>query len=108
VYDTNSALAARASFLAVLRTLSSAGIKTIHVLAHSMGNLVVLEALAGEARTANPLNIAQFIMAAPDVDWDAFNQLAPEVRRITQGMTLYASSADKAMDISRRLERVSI
>src|SRR5712671_6350308 len=85
LYDTNSALNARGSFLKVLRTLRSGGIEKIHVLAHSMGNLVVLEALAGEARTADPLNIAQLIMAAPDVDSDAFKQLAPEVRRITRG-----------------------
>jgi esterase/lipase superfamily enzyme len=106
LYDTNSALNARASFLQVLRHLRSAGIEKIHVLAHSMGNLVVLEALAGEARTADPLNIAQLIMAAPDVDWNAFKHLGPEVRRITQGMTLYASSADKAMDVSRVLAKV--
>jgi esterase/lipase superfamily enzyme len=45
-------------------------------------------------------------MAAPDVDSDAFKQLAPEVRRITQGMTLYASSADRAMNVSRALAKV--
>jgi hypothetical protein len=85
LYDSNSALNARASFLLVLRTLRAAGIDKIHILAHSMGNLVVLEALAGEARTANPLNIAQLIMAAPDVDYDAFKQMAPDLRRVTQG-----------------------
>jgi esterase/lipase superfamily enzyme len=106
VYDTNSALNARASFLQVLRTLRSAGVKKIHVLAHSMGNLVVLEALAAQARTTDPLKVAQLIMAAPDVDYDAFNQLAPQVRQISQGMTLYASSADKAMDASRMLAKV--
>jgi esterase/lipase superfamily enzyme/Tfp pilus assembly protein PilF len=106
LYDTNSALNARASFLEVLRALRSAGVEKIHVLAHSMGNLVVLEALAQEARTSDPLNIAQLIMAAPDVDLDAFAQLAPLVRPITRGMTLYASSADKAMDASRALAKV--
>src|SRR5262249_341215 len=106
-YATNSALDARGSFLEMLSTLSNAGIKTIHVLAHSMGNLVVLDALAGQARAAKPLNIGQFIMAAPDVDRDLFNELGPEVRRITQGMTLYASSADKAMDTSRTLASVA-
>jgi esterase/lipase superfamily enzyme len=63
-------------------------------------------ALAQEARTSHPLTIAQLVMAAPDVDYDTFKQLAPKVRRITQGMTLYASSADKAMGASRALAKV--
>jgi esterase/lipase superfamily enzyme len=104
-YDTNSARLAAASFRQVLRTLRSAGIERIHVLAHSMGNQVVLDALAQEAGTAAPLGIAQLIMAAPDVDNDLFTQWARLVRRITKGMTLYASSADRAMEVSRTLAR---
>jgi esterase/lipase superfamily enzyme len=106
MYDMNSALDAREGFLQVIRALSSAGIKKIHVLAHSMGNLLVLDALATEARKANPPRIAQLIMASPDVDEDVFRQLAPEVRPITEGMTLYVSSADKALDVSRALAKV--
>jgi esterase/lipase superfamily enzyme len=101
LYDTNSALDAREGFLQVIRTLRNAGIKKIHVLGHSLGNLTVLDALAREAGTAEPPMIAQLIMAAPDVDNDVFKQLAPEVRRITQGMTLYVSSADVALTASR-------
>jgi esterase/lipase superfamily enzyme len=104
-YDSTSARIATASFRQVLQILRSAGIERIHVLAHSMGNQVVLDALAQEAGVAAPLNIAQLIMAAPDVDDYLFNQWAPKVRRIAKGMTLYASSADRALEVSRTLAK---
>jgi esterase/lipase superfamily enzyme len=42
-------------------------------------------------------------MAAPDVDRDYYRQYAPQIRKLCEGMTLYASSNDKAMQISRKL-----
>lgn len=107
IYDQQSALIARSSFVKLLRILRDEyNVQKIHVLAHSMGNLIVLDALANEQRTVNPLQIAELIMAAPDVDRDHFRMIAPEVRKITAGMTLYASSADKAMTVSRQLARI--
>jgi esterase/lipase superfamily enzyme len=50
--------------------------------------------------------VAELIMAAPDVDRDYFISVAPQVRKITAGMTLYASSADKALIVSRQLAGV--
>ena len=68
-----------------------------------MGNFVVLPALRNEARSANPLTIAEIIMAAPDVDRGLFLEIAPHVRKIAGGMTLYASAADKALMASKSL-----
>ena len=103
-YDQGSAEGARDRFLEVLRKLKTEyGIEKIHVLAHSMGNFVVLPALRNEARSANPLTIAEIIMAAPDVDRGLFLEIAPHVRKIAGGMTLYASSADKALMASKSL-----
>jgi esterase/lipase superfamily enzyme len=68
-----------------------------------MGNLLAIDALANEARTANPVRIAELIMAAPDIDQDHYRQAMKEIAKIAAGMTLYASSADKAMVVSRRL-----
>jgi hypothetical protein len=49
-YDRNSALVARTHFIELLKFLQGdAGIHNIHVLAHSMGNLVALDALANQA-----------------------------------------------------------
>jgi esterase/lipase superfamily enzyme len=101
-YDRNSALAARNRFVQMLRKLKTEyGIEKIHVLAHSMGNFVALDSLATEARTSDPLSIAEIIMAAPDVDRDHFLEIIPFVQKIAGGMTLYASSADKALLLSK-------
>ena len=101
-YDRNSALVARTHFIELLKILEQeAGIKQVHVIAHSMGNLVVLDALANHIRTGDPLKIAQLIMAAPDVDRDQYLQVTKSVSGIVNGMTLYASAADKAMLASR-------
>jgi hypothetical protein len=52
---------------------------------------------------ADPIRVAELVMAAPDVDRDYFNLHAPELRKLTSGMTLYASSNDKAITVSRTL-----
>lgn len=101
-YDRDSAYLARDGFVKVLRLLRETyHFEKVDVIAHSMGNLVVLDALSNYARTSNPVKIGQLIMAAPDVDRDQFVQMEPDVRKITEGMTLYASSADKALALSR-------
>lgn len=104
VYDKDSAYLARNSFIALLDKLKrDYGIEQVNVVAHSMGNLVALDALANDSQTVNPVKIARLVMAAPDVDRDQFRLLAPEAQAIVGGMTLYASSADRAMELSRRL-----
>jgi len=103
-YDIESALHARKHFIDLLHILRhEAGIQKVNVLAHSMGNLVVVDSLAGAASTASPPVINELIMAAPDVDRDQFTQAVESLRKVTRGMTLYASSADKALVASRAL-----
>jgi len=47
-----------------------------------MGNLIALDALANYAHTSNPIQIARLVMAAPDVDRDQFEELAPTAKAI--------------------------
>jgi esterase/lipase superfamily enzyme len=103
LYDRDSALGARDAFIEMLRNVRAAGVERIHVLAHSMGNLVVLDALANHQHTDDPLGIAEVLMAAPDVDRDHYRQIAAKVRLAAAGMTLYASSADRALQASKRI-----
>lgn len=102
-YDRNSALASRAAFIEILRKLRLAGVQRVHVLAHSMGNFVVLDALANHSHTSEPLRVQELLMAAPDVDCDHYLKIAPHVRTIVDGMTLYASSKDRALLLSKRV-----
>ena len=79
------------------------GVKKVHILAHSMGNFLALDALSGYARTSSPPNIAQLIMAAPDIDADQYTQDVANISKIVSGMTLYASANDAAIKLSHTL-----
>jgi esterase/lipase superfamily enzyme len=103
-YDLDSALSGRDGFTFLLKKLrDDFGIERIDVLAHSMGNLLVLDALKNSAATAHPARVDQLIMAAPDVPRDAFERQLPEIQKISAGTTLYASAADKALAASKLL-----
>lgn len=102
-YDRNSALIARSRFVDLLILLRDAGLEKVHVLAHSMGNFAVLDALSTHDHVGKPLGLGELLMAAPDVDADQYKDIAPKVRAAAQGMTLYASSMDRAMVISKKL-----
>jgi esterase/lipase superfamily enzyme len=102
IYDRESAELATGAFITLLQKLKrDYGIEQVNVLAHSMGNLLALDALASYSQTANPVQITRLIMAAPDVDRDRFQVLAPAAKAVVGGLTLYASSADRAMEVSR-------
>lgn len=103
LYDRDSALGARDAFIKVLTLLKrQSNVKRVHVLAHSMGNLVVLDALAQHPHRSEPLNLGELILAAPDVDRDQFRNIVSKLAGAAAGMTLYASSIDRALLASKR------
>jgi esterase/lipase superfamily enzyme len=81
------------------------GAKQVHVIAHSMGNLVLVQALAKVA--ASPVRdtlFANLVLAAPDVPLNLFQQqLAPAIRPLARRLTIYMSGRDKALWASRLL-----
>jgi esterase/lipase superfamily enzyme len=103
LYDQTSARLAGERFVALLTDLNKAGVTTVHVLAHSMGNYSVLNALANHYQVSEPLTLGELLMAAPDVDRDDYLDMAPRVRMATRGMTLYASSNDLALAASKKI-----
>jgi esterase/lipase superfamily enzyme len=104
LYDRDSAIGARRHFIELLQILQKHhGIEKIHVLSHSMGNFLVVDALANHASTSDPVRIAELIMAAPDVDRNQFIDEIPLVQQITKGLTLYVSSNDRALVVSRTI-----
>jgi esterase/lipase superfamily enzyme len=102
-YDRQSALIARQPFLKIISLIQNAGISEIYVLAHSMGNQIVLDGMASVSERFKIAPVTELILAAPDVDQDWFRIALPEIRRFTAGMTLYASSADRALIAVRQL-----
>jgi esterase/lipase superfamily enzyme len=101
--DEASAEWSNAHFLAFLNELGrDREIKNIYVIAHSMGNRIVADALkhiASEEEKARPI-IHDVVMAAPDIDAGTFQQAADAVRRGALRITIYESSNDKALELS--------
>lgn len=79
------------------------GARSVSVIAHSMGNLPLLNVLR-ELGPALPEGVRfnELILAAPDVDRDVFANLAAGIRPYGRGITLYCSANDRAMGASRR------
>ncbi|RFB04041.1 alpha/beta hydrolase [Parvularcula marina] len=82
--------------------------QNIHIIAHSMGNYMMMEVLAALAEETEEEGeqFGQIIFAAPDVDRDRFIEWAEQIDGLGRGMTLYASKRDVSMDISRQLCRL--
>lgn len=86
----------------VLVTMSERlGGAKLHVIAHSMGNMVLLRALSTNQRTtATKLPLGAIINAAPDVDPELFDQFSKPIRSAGGTFTVYASSTDRALLVS--------
>jgi esterase/lipase superfamily enzyme len=80
--------------------------KHIHLIAHSMGNAVLLKALEDLARnTQGPAKIESVILAAPDVDAGEFQRIVAAVLPLSRSYTLYASAKDRAILASKKIRR---
>lgn len=80
------------------------GAKSVSVIAHSMGNLPLLQVLR-DLGPALPegVQLNQIILASPDVDRDVFAYLAANLNKYGRGITLYCSANDRAMAAARRV-----
>ena len=88
------------------RLLTRTGVDEVHVIAHSMGNRVLTDGLAGLDTTALPEGsgrLGHVVFAAPDVDGDVFRQLLPGILLQAGHSTLYVSGRDRALAVSRTL-----
>jgi esterase/lipase superfamily enzyme len=84
--------------------LKETGAKEVSVIAHSMGNLPLLQVLRDVGPTLGPdVRLNQIIMAAPDIDRNVFENIAADLQKYGRGLTLYASANDRAMQAARRV-----
>jgi esterase/lipase superfamily enzyme len=93
----------------VERIARESGALRIHLIAHSMGNRLLVNALDGLGRQPEikPL-FDNVIMAAPDVDAKQFaDQNWAGIRDAAKRFTLYASSDDWALKASQHLNKVA-
>lgn len=78
------------------------GAQRVHLIGHSMGTRGLTSALLN-LRYELDFKFDQLILAAPDIDADVFiKNIAPHITNCAQRVTLYASSNDKAMLMSRK------
>jgi esterase/lipase superfamily enzyme len=88
------------------RIARESGAQRIHLVAHSMGNELLVSALGGLAQEPDiqPL-FDNVIMAAPDVDAKSFTkQTWLNIKGAARRFTLYASSDDWALKVSRQMK----
>ena len=100
------------NFLGFLRALADRPwVKEIVVVSHSLGARLVIPAIAAADRTSRRAertgNIANIILASPDIDRETFERdigedvLAPDRVALGRRITLYVSLKDKALALSR-------
>jgi len=106
LYDRDSATYSRDALEAVLQGLAKdPNVAEISILAHSMGNVVAIEALRQMAirnRGVSP-KIKDVMLAAPDIDVDVFRRAIAEIdaEGKTPPVTLFVSQDDRALSFSR-------
>ena len=78
----------------------------VYLLAHSMGNRAMARAVAAVAESRPDLagKLREVILTAPDIDADVFRQqIAPALAKAAHPVTLYASSDDAALQVSKHV-----
>jgi esterase/lipase superfamily enzyme len=82
------------------------GAQSIHLIAHSMGNRALTSALRElslEMQGASPL-FHEVVLTAPDIDREIFcRDIAPAIVSTARRVTLYASSNDEALVLSKQV-----
>lgn len=84
------------------------GAERVYLIAHSMGNRALAEALVNLQRSRwDKLDRFQHVvLAAPDINRDKFLwQLMPDLLNLNRPLTLYASNHDRALQVSRTFHK---
>ena len=92
----------------LLDVVKNAPNQKINIIAHSMGNRVLVNAIADIQKKSKGTLFNQVILAAPDVNAKIFKEeILPKMQGKANNITLYASSEDKALMASRILHNQS-
>jgi esterase/lipase superfamily enzyme len=86
--------------------LTKTAATNVHLIAHSLGCRALTEVLKTFVAETNRPLFGEVVLAAPDVNRVEFMQdVAQALPRVARRVTLYASSADKALHASRSFHR---
>ena len=109
IYDKESANAARDDLEATLRMLTKTRVKSIDIIAHSMGTWVTMEALRQLAITGDrdlDGKLGYVILASPDIDVDVFKKQMIRYGKPDKPFAILLSSYDGAQMLSSLLSCV--
>lgn len=101
--DEERAFLAADCFNRFLNGLEEGPWAKVHVVAHSMGNRVMLLGLAGSNWPNSKLN--QIVFVAADVYVEVFEQKFPKIREKAGRYSSYVSRSDRALQISSLLHK---
>jgi esterase/lipase superfamily enzyme len=105
-YDRESNTYSRNALESLLKALAKdPSVGEISVLAHSMGNVVTLEALRQMAIRDGRVapKIRNILLAAPDVDVDLAREAVADMGHDRPNFTLFVSQDDRALAVSSRV-----
>lgn len=101
--DEDSVKLTAPRLLEFLETLRDIGVTTIHVIAHSMGNRALLEAIEKMPTVEQQETLfGEIVMAAPDIDATLFTESVSKLKGKANRYTLYGSASDKAICVSKK------
>jgi esterase/lipase superfamily enzyme len=107
IYDRDSAMWSRDALESMLtELLQHPAVNNIHVVAHSMGTMLSVEALRQlHARfgETTALKMGAIVLASPDIDIDVFSSTVKRVGGLSQRITVLTSVNDRALGIATKL-----
>jgi esterase/lipase superfamily enzyme len=102
-YDRESAMWSRDALQRVLEGLASPSVGRIHIVAHSIGTMVTMEALRqlyAARGDAGAERIGAVVFASPDIDMDVFASSVERIGPLAQKITLITAANDRALAVS--------
>ena len=100
--DKDSATASRDALQELLEDLAKTpGIGKVHILAHSMGGWLAMEALRQSAIAGNhglSGRLGEVMLASPDIDMDVFAKQMTKIQ--LAAVTVFATANDRALSLS--------
>ena len=106
VYDLNSALIARPKLIQAARYLATTKAEGFSVFAHSMGSLLLVEAIVEEKLNGTNdtrARIDNVMLAAPDIDLDLFKTQLAYLNQQQKNFYVFVSKNDRALGFSKRI-----
>lgn len=106
VYDLNSALHARDNLIAATELIASTQTSGVNLLAHSMGNLLTVEAMRQDQLLGSfdkSGKIRSIVLASPDIDAELFAKQLQAFPKEARKFYVLISENDKALAVSQKL-----